>query len=270
VIDIWLMGEMDKTHSLYWIDRQSNFKIVSQTEFEHDKPFYERDYKVTETTEFYSYSANAFTRYNSERQKIEKSDNAESEKEIKDLFVAVTKDIKIFDTHWISPGTLNKESVFNGHPISFYLEHKQIPQVCKDLYNGKRNPSDDAGILNLLDSIFTSNVDTKPFYFLTITRTMPKADGAYAEPLGMMGKQFVEKKTTDFADYFINNPVLTDKDFEEWAKTVAGEIEISAAEQEKEEWARLKSKMKSNCVNCGQRQVKIIDNFLTRVKKSLP
>jgi hypothetical protein len=164
----------------------------------------------------------------------------------------------------------DKEPVFSGHPISFYLAHKQIPQVCKDLYNGKRLPSDEVDILSLLDSVFTSNVETKPFYFLTITRTMEKADGAYAEPLGMMGKQFVEKKTKEFVDYFLNNLLLTDKDFEEWAKTVAGEIEISADGHEKEELERLRNTMTSNCDNCSNRQSKLISNFLDRVKYYSP
>jgi len=164
----------------------------------------------------------------------------------------------------------DKEPVFNGRPISFYLTHKQIPQVCKDLYNGKRQPSDEVDILSLLDSIFTSNIETKPFYFLTITKTMEKADGAYAEPLGMMGKQFVEKRTTEFVDYFINNSLLTDKDFEEWAKTVAGEIQISADGHEKEELERLKEKMKLNCDNCNGRQNKVVINFLEKVKYYCP
>ncbi|GCC53172.1 hypothetical protein SanaruYs_34150 [Chryseotalea sanaruensis] len=113
--------------------------------------------------------------------------------------------------------TADKEPVFSGRPISFYLTHKQIPQVYKDLYNGKRQPADDEDTLPLLDSMFTSNTEIKPFYFSTITRTMEKTDGAYTEPLGMMEKHFVEKKAKEFVDYYINNSFLTDKDLEEWA-----------------------------------------------------
>ena len=99
---------------------------------------------------------------------------------------------------------------------------------------------------------------------------MERADGAYAEPLGIMGKEFVERKTKEFVDYFLNNSLLTDKDFEEWEKTVAGEIEISADGKEKEELERLREKMTSNCGDCNNRQSKLIDTFLNRVKYYSP
>jgi hypothetical protein len=73
---------------------------------------------------------------------------------------------------------------------------------------------------------------------------MDEADGAYAEPLGMMGKQFVETRTLDFVGYFDEEQLLTDTDLEQWAKTVAGEIQISSEGREKEELNSLTNKMK--------------------------
>jgi hypothetical protein len=64
---------------------------------------------------------------------------------------------------------------------------------------------------------------------------MTEADGAYAESLGIMAKQFVETRAKEFIKYFRNESLLTDKDFDDWAKTVAGEIEISSSGREKEE-----------------------------------
>jgi hypothetical protein len=95
VLDIWLFGETGKTHSTYWTDRKLNFKIVKRTDFAYDRPYYEKDYKITETTEFYSYSGNSFIRYNSNKQEIKNPDNVESEKKIKDFFVDITKEIEI-------------------------------------------------------------------------------------------------------------------------------------------------------------------------------
>jgi len=165
---------------------------------------------------------------------------------------------------------VTNDSILSGHPISFYINHKGIPQVCKDLFKNTRQPSDEVDVLALLDSVFTSNDETRPFYFLTITQTMTKADGAYAEPLGMMGKQFVETRTKEFVGYFHNESLLTDKDFDEWAKTVAGEIEISSSGREKEELHGLKEKMKLNCEKCDERQIKTINDFVDRVGHHSP
>jgi len=99
---------------------------------------------------------------------------------------------------------------------------------------------------------------------------MAKADGAYAEPLGMMAKQFVETRTKEFITYFRNESLLTDKDFDEWAKKVAGEIEISSSGRENEEVKVLKEKMKLNCERCDEGQIKTIDDFVDRVGHHRP
>jgi hypothetical protein len=162
------------------------------------------------------------------------------------------------------------DSTIRERPFKFYIDHKEIPQVCKDLFNNVRQPSDESDVLSLLDSIFTSNDETRPFYFFTITQTMSEADGAYAEPLGMMGKQFVETRTMDFVNYFKDERILTKMDFEEWAMTVAGEIQISFEGQEKNEAEKLLTKMKSNCINCDKGQNKLIDDFVERVRYHCP
>jgi hypothetical protein len=175
-----------------------------------------------------------------------------------DTFVALQKD------------TADNKLIFAGHPISFYLSHRQIPQVCKDIYNKKRLISDDNEVLALIDSIFTPNNETRPFYFLTLTQTMEKADGAYAEPLGIMGKDFVEKRTKEFLNYFINEPMLTNEDFDEWVSTVVGEIQISAEGHEKKEADNVKKKMFANCSDCNEQQKLKLENFTKQIKNHYP
>jgi hypothetical protein len=167
-----------------------------------------------------------------------------------------------------SSGKTN-DAVLNSQPMSFYISHKSIPQVCKDLYTGKRKPADDSDILSLMDSIFTSNKEAAPFYFLTLTRTMDKADGAYAEPLGMMAKSFVETRTKEFIDYFMKEPLLTTENFNDWARFVAGEIQISSAASDKQ-FGKLKAKLKSNCAGCGAKEKQLLNSFAERVEHYLP
>ena len=167
-------------------------------------------------------------------------------------------------------GTMDNDSILNGKPISFYINHKKIPQICKDVFNNIRQPSDENDVLSLLDSVFTSNNETRPFYFLTLTRTLRKADGAYAEAVGMMGKNFVEKKTKAFVDYFEKELMLTTADFNQWARAVAGEIEILAEGPTKQELGKLKAKMTSNCSKCGTKQINRINQFVERVGSYSP
>jgi hypothetical protein len=165
--------------------------------------------------------------------------------------------------------TQNNE-LFAGHPISFYLTHDNIPQACKDLFSNVGQPTDDTKTLALLDSLLTTNSETGPFYFLTITRTIEKADGSYSESLGLIGKQYLEKRTKEFVKYFIDESLLTDKDFENWAKIVAGEIQISAEGHEKEELKRLENQLILNCNTCSAGQIEKIEGFVDRVRYYCP
>lgn len=95
VLDVWLVGETKKIHTTYWTDKELNFKIVKQTTFLYDRPNNEDDYKVTEKTEFYSYTNNSFIRYHSGKQEIKSPDNKEIEMNVRGIFENATKDLKI-------------------------------------------------------------------------------------------------------------------------------------------------------------------------------
>jgi hypothetical protein len=155
---------------------------------------------------------------------------------------------------------------FAGRPLSFYLAHPQVPVVAKELYTGKIPVSGDERILALLDSLFTANHETAPFYFLTITRTLEKADGAYAESLGMTAKEYVETNTSEFIGYFLNEPLLTEKDFDEWARFVAFEIMIADENREMEGLSKFEKQAKANCPGCTEQAKQKLDDFFTRVK----
>lgn len=158
---------------------------------------------------------------------------------------------------------------FAGRPISFYLAHPQIPSIAKDLYLQKVSVTAEGNILALMDSVFSPNNETAPFYFLVITQTMEKADGAYSEPLGMMAKEYVETNPSEFLGYFMNEPLLIDKNFDEWARCVAGEIMIAMEGQEMAELSKVTDRMKSNCTDCSSQARQKLDDFVARVKSYL-
>jgi hypothetical protein len=95
VFDIWTYGEMGKIHATYWTDKDLNFKIVKRTDFEYDKPFYEKDFKVTEKTEYLSYNSDKMRIYDSERKELGNSLSIEKKKEYEEFFQEITNDLKI-------------------------------------------------------------------------------------------------------------------------------------------------------------------------------
>jgi hypothetical protein len=165
---------------------------------------------------------------------------------------------------------LQRES-FGGRPILFYLRHPQIPQVAKDLYLGRAEPADDDQTLALMDSVFTKNTVTQPFYFLVLTRTMPVADGAYAEPLGLMVKEFIEQQPARFAGYFLTEKLLTSKDFDNWAEFVAMEFHRDNEDNEASASAAWAKDQLAHCTNCsaaGQNKLREFTELVGRWRPS--
>jgi len=163
-----------------------------------------------------------------------------------------------------------QQKSFGGHPILFYLRHPQIPQVAKDLYLGNAKPTDDDQTLALMDSIFTGNTTTQPFYFLTLTRTMSKADGAYSEPLGLMVKEFVEQQPDRLVAYFLNEKLLTSEDFDNWAESVAMEFHRDNEGSEASACAAWAKDLLAHCRNCSAAEKAKLREFTEVVSRWCP
>jgi hypothetical protein len=95
VFDIWLFGEMGKIHAIYWTDRNLNFRIIKRVDFKYDKPFYEEGYKVTETTEYLSYSDTSVRLYNRAKTELENGRANGQKMKWENFFNEITKDLKI-------------------------------------------------------------------------------------------------------------------------------------------------------------------------------
>ena len=96
VFNIWLFGETGKIHSTYWTQYKNlNFKIIKRTDFKYDKPFYEKEYKVTEMTEYLSYSDKSVRRYSADKKELKDSTTDEKKKtEGENFFKEITKGLR--------------------------------------------------------------------------------------------------------------------------------------------------------------------------------
>lgn len=153
--------------------------------------------------------------------------------------------------------------------VNSFLDDKNISQLAKDLYSGKVKPTDSDENLALIDSI-NSVGHARGFYFLAITKTMQYADGTYSEPLGIATKEFIVNNTVEFLSNFKDNPdLLTNNDFENWARTTYGEIQISSEESEQKAVSDLETIMIANCQGLSK-EFKDKALEFTRLMKKIP
>jgi hypothetical protein len=95
VIDIWLYGEMGKQHTIYWTNKNIEFKIIKETRYDYDKPMNETDFKIKETTNYYSYSDSTFKVFDQNRHLIEDILFLTKRKEIDERFKEIIEEVKI-------------------------------------------------------------------------------------------------------------------------------------------------------------------------------
>jgi len=141
-----------------------------------------------------------------------------------------------------------------------YLLDEKIPQFFKDVIQQKQRLSDDEKTFALIDSLFSTDKERHPFYFVLVTRALWRADGALAEPLGMAVREYVESNTQQFLDYFSTEIVLTQFDFKHWARSTLYEILIDS-DDNIEECENTRKLMKKNCNECSSEKIKMIDKF---------
>lgn len=140
---------------------------------------------------------------------------------------------------------------------------RKTPKLAKDIYlDNDWDLDNDIEALALLDSLTAKNKSSRPFYFKVVTKSYKKADGYFSEGLGLIGKEYIEKSTNEFATYFDNKDCFTDTDLATWADIVLFEFRISG---EGEYCMPLIDnyikKLKSNCKDCSASQKETIDKF---------
>ena len=157
---------------------------------------------------------------------------------------------------------IDLEEKIGNRTLKDYLLDEKIPQFFKDIFQQKQNISDNDETFALLDSLFSTDMERHPFYFVLVTRITWWSDGAVSEVLGGTVKEYVETNTQQFLDYFSTESVLTTFDFERWAGHTLGEIHIDSEDNVEQEIENTKRLMKENCVSCSPKKIKMIDKFI--------
>ena len=157
---------------------------------------------------------------------------------------------------------ISLDEKIGNRTLEDYLSDEKISQTFKDVFQQRQSLNDDDETLALIDSLFSSDKERHPFYFVLVTRAMWWSDGAFSEPLVMAAKKYVELNTQQFLEYFSTEPVLTMFDFEQWAKYTLYEILVDAEGKEKEQIEKTKNLMTKNCVECSTKKIEMIEKFI--------
>ena len=107
------------------------------------------------------------------------------------------------------------------------LPNTAVSNLAKAIYYHRNwNLKNDNEALAILDSLNAKNKFSRAFYFKVVTLMYEKSDGYFSESLGLMGKDFVENHTKEFASYFEMKNCFNEHDLNTWVKIVMLEFRI--------------------------------------------
>jgi hypothetical protein len=99
--------------------------------------------------------------------------------------------------------TFNSQiSMLNGKPISFYLNHPRIDKISKRFYKGELILVRDSIPACLMDSLFTRNSETRPFYFFLFNQIVDLSDGKMVKSVASKCTTFVQLYPCEFFNSF--------------------------------------------------------------------
>lgn len=104
------------------------------------------------------------------------------------------------------------------------LSDSKTPKLAIKLFNSHPEYSEEP--LSYFAYLKNSDKETREFYFRVLTNSYKIADGALAEGLGNLGKEFIENNPHEFAEFFDNKSCFSDIDLNTWAKIALLEFEI--------------------------------------------
>jgi hypothetical protein len=128
--------------------------------------------------------------------------------------------------------------------------------------------SDGNAALPLLDSLFSTT--SQRFYMTVVERTMERADGYYAEALGVVTKRFFEVNTCDLAKCCWENGCGDERSVHKWANSIASEFLIGSEDDPLVAFQLWSREIRSGAnEKCDQADRQRTDEILLAIKESL-
>ncbi len=135
----------------------------------------------------------------------------------------------------------------NNKPINFYLNNAAIDKYSKLFYQGKFAVSDDDLTFAFLDSVLTTNQETKDFYLFVFNCVLRITDGALSEYIGQDCRAYLEKYPCDFIK--LKNNKLYSDNYEKWIGFAAFEyyFDENPIEKTNQTFEIIKQNLERNC-----------------------
>lgn len=150
-----------------------------------------------------------------------------------------------------------------GKAVDFYISDPECDALAFDFYYGSFKPADNASTAELLELSLTKNEKLRPFYRWCLDKTIEVADGALAEYPGEPARKYAEKYPAEFFEFIDANK--NGNTYYNWVEIIKYSGLYEYKYDKETAYEQIKSRMKSNCKQCGSKMLERIDEFAKAV-----
>lgn len=115
----------------------------------------------------------------------------------------------------------------------------------------------------LTDSVEKARKLPRKFYLVVLTKTLDKADGAYAEMLSDFAYNYISAHSIEFFSLFVKNSVLKERDLQRWSDMVMMELTLDDVGSIQKKIAAYEKTIIDHCRGANAEVVDKCDEFCT-------
>lgn len=151
--------------------------------------------------------------------------------------------------------------------FDFYYSHPNVSQDAKEYYAGLYSVNTSDKAYNVMDSAFTQNDETRPFYAYLVCRMLDEADVNMTAEISIICRYVAEMyPATLMAVLYAGPNFVSEKSRDVWAGRVATELRVTC---DKELMDCYKQSRTTALQACTEEQKQRLEQFYNMVRRDL-
>ncbi|MCB0699717.1 MAG: hypothetical protein H6551_08455 [Chitinophagales bacterium] len=146
---------------------------------------------------------------------------------------------------------------------NYYYALSAVSQDAKDCYAKLFDINSSARAFSILDSMFTVNKATQPFYIYLACTMLPEATGELRAQLNIVCRHLIEQDPTALTNVlFSKNSLVKSRYRQYWAHRVGVEIRVTCESDPLDCFKRSRNRALSNCNEASKDRLELLYNMI--------
>lgn len=149
--------------------------------------------------------------------------------------------------------------------FDFYYSHPNVSQDAKEYYAGLYSVNTNEKAYNVMDSAFTQNDETRPFYIYLVCRMLEEADVNMMAEISIICRYVVEMHpTTLMAVLYAGPNYVSEKSKDIWAGRISTELRVTCDKELMDCYKLSRTSALQACDDAQKQKLEMLYNMVRR------